>query len=275
MVRAGLKLFGSLPIDTTSALGGRIARATGPRLGISHRARRHLQLVSPHMPAHQIGTIVRGMWENLGRVAAEYPHLKNIAARVELVGAEHIRRALARGKPIIYFAAHLGNWEVAPPVAARHGTPLNLLYRPLNNPWIDLLVRRCRHEEGALSFVPKGMAGLRLVMRRFAAGQHLGIIIAQKTRTGIPVPFFGREAMTTRAIAHLALKFDCAILPAQIDRVCGAHFRLTVHPAVDLSPTGDRKTDERAIIGRLNSLIESWIHHRPEQWLWLHRRWTD
>ena len=275
VVHAGLKLFGMLPIDMASALGGLIARAIGPHLGISHRARRNLQLVYPRMPAHQVEAIVRGMWENLGRVAAEYPHLKNIAARVELVGAEHIGGALARGKPIIYFAAHLGNWEVAPPVAARHGTPLNLLYRPPNNPWVDVLVRRYRPEGAALRFVPKGIAGLRLIVRRLAAGQHLGIIIDQKIRKGVPVPFLGREAMTTRAIAYLALKFDCAVLPVQIERVRGAYFRLTVHPPVDLSPTGNRKADVRAITERLSSIIESWIHRRPEQWLWLHRRWPD
>ena len=57
------------------------------------------------------------MWDNLGRVAAEYPHLRNIfvfepGGRVEAHGFEHVDRAVAAGRRIIVFSGHIANWEI-------------------------------------------------------------------------------------------------------------------------------------------------------------------
>jgi KDO2-lipid IV(A) lauroyltransferase len=89
------------------------------------------------------------------------------------------------------------------------------------------------------------------------------------------VPFFGRHAMTAPAPAQLALKFGCPIVPARVERLEGAHFRLTVYPPLNLAAGGDRQADIAAAMGQINALIEDWIRARPEQWLWLHRRWPD
>src|SRR5258708_34142063 len=71
-------LFSSLPLDVASALGGAVARAVGPRLGLSRRARRNLERAFPDMKPAEIEWVVRDMWDNLGRVAAGMPHLSRI-----------------------------------------------------------------------------------------------------------------------------------------------------------------------------------------------------
>ena len=68
-------LFKILPIDLASALGGWLGRTIGPRMPISERAVRNLSAAFPEKTPAEIGTIVRGMWDNLCRVVAEYPHL--------------------------------------------------------------------------------------------------------------------------------------------------------------------------------------------------------
>src|SRR6266403_1330587 len=108
----------ALPIDAASALGGWLARHIGPRLGISARARRNLGAALPELSSREIERVLRGMWDNLGRVAAEYPHLSRIRVfppdgRVETSGVEHLDRAIAAGRSVIIFGGHLGNWEVA------------------------------------------------------------------------------------------------------------------------------------------------------------------
>src|SRR5208282_2049930 len=108
----------ALPIDAASAFGGALARRIGPRLGISRRARRNLAAALPELSVAEIERIVRGMWDNLGRVAAEYPHLRHIrifppGERVETRGIEHLDRAIAASRPVIIFSGHLGNWEIA------------------------------------------------------------------------------------------------------------------------------------------------------------------
>ena len=97
----------------------------------------------------------------------------------------------------------------------------------------------------------------------------------QKMNDGIPVPFFGRPAMTAPALAALALRFDCDVLPARAERLAGAHFRLTVFPPLPLPRTGDSHADAAALMAQVNAILETWIRDRPEQWFWVHQRWPD
>ena len=92
---------------------------------------------------------------------------------------------------------------------------------------------------------------------------------------GIPVPFFGRPAMTAPALAVLALRFDCDVLPLRVERLDGAHFRVTVFPPLPLRRSGEPHADVAVLMGRVNATLEAWIRDRPEQWLWVHRRWPD
>ena len=44
------------------------------------------------------------------------------------------------------------------------------------------------------------------------------MLVDQKMNDGIPVPFFGRDAMTAPALALLALRYDCAVVPIRMER---------------------------------------------------------
>lgn len=279
IVHAAFVLFRMLPLETASAVGGRIARAVGPWIGVTRRARKNLRRVFPEKTDQEIEAIIRDMWENLGRVATEYPHLSRMRAfppgnNVEVIGTEHVDAARARGKPLIFFSGHLGNWEISGLAAKQYGLPLHLIYRPANNPWVEEIFREGRGDIAA-GLIRKGAEGARAAMQVLREGKQLGILIDQKMNDGIPVPFFGRDAMTAPALARLALKFDCTVLPTQVERIAGARFRLTVHPPLPLERTGDLQRDVHAIMTRANAHLEAWIRNRPAQWLWLHRRWPD
>lgn len=92
---------------------------------------------------------------------------------------------------------------------------------------------------------------------------------------GIAVPFFGRPAMTAPALAQFALRFDCPVVPARVERLGGARFRLTIQPPLEIQKSGDRQADVLAAMTEVNRIIEGWVRDRPDQWLWLHRRWPD
>ena len=106
-------------------------------------------------------------------------------------------------------------------------------------------------------------------------GGHCAMLIDQKMNDGIPVPFFGRPAMTAPAIAQFARRLDCVLVPVQAERVKGAHFRITVHPPLELPRSDDRTADEQAMMVSINQFVEQWVRAHTEQWLWLHRRWAD
>jgi Kdo2-lipid IVA lauroyltransferase/acyltransferase len=270
--------LGLLPIDWASAMGGAVARWIGPFLGISKRARINLRRAFPELPKHEIERIVAGMWDNLGRVVAEYPHLREIrvfakSGRVETYGFEHVDRAVAAGRRMIVFSGHLANWEIAALAAMQYGIRVTQIYRAANNPLVDRQIARFRGDRG--EFVPKGALGARRAFTALSRGEHLTMLADQKLNEGIPVRFFGRPAMTTTALALLALRFDCDVLPARVERLFGAHFRLTIFPPLPLPRTGNREADVAALTSEVNAGIEAWIRERPEQWLWVHRRWPD
>ena len=270
--------FAALPLDCASALGGATGRLIGPFLGISERAWRNIRCAFPGSSESEIAGITRGMWDNLGRVTAEYPHLRKIrvfepGGRVETHGFEYIDQAVAAGRRMIIFSGHLANWEIGMLAAVQYGISVSQIYRAANNPLVDRMITRFRGDAGEL--IPKGAGGARGAIATLRRGAHLTMLADQKMNDGIPVPFFGRPAMTAPALAALALRFDCDVLSARVERLDGAHFRLTVFPPLALPRSGNSHADEAALMTQVNAILESWIRDRPEQWLRVHRRWTD
>jgi Kdo2-lipid IVA lauroyltransferase/acyltransferase len=138
---------------------------------------------------------------------------------------------------------------------------------------VDRMIRRFRGNAGEL--IPKGAVASRRSIAVLRRGAHLTLLADPKMNDGIPVPFFGRAAMTAPGLAALALRFDCDLLPARVERLDGARFRLTVFPPLPLPRSGDLHADIAALMAEVNETLEGWIRDRPEQWLWLHKRWPD
>jgi KDO2-lipid IV(A) lauroyltransferase len=265
-------IFRLLPLDAASATGAWVMRRLGMRFGISNVARRNLALAFPEKTAAECERILQGMWENLGRVIAEYPHLHHIWNRVEIIGGEHILQVQTGGKPAIFFGGHLANWEVCPMASRRLGLSLHLVYRKPNNSGVDGLLRHAR-SAGATGHIKKGAEGARQIISILKQGGSIAMLMDQKLNEGVGVDFFGRKVMTAPAIAYFALKLHCALLPVQIERLKGAHFRMTVSPPLTVAVSGDKEKDILDILNQVNTHLETWIRAHPEQWLWIHRRW--
>ncbi len=278
-VAVAFGFFGLLRLDTASALGGFIARSIGPGLPISRLALANIRRAMPELADDEVKRILHGMWDNIGRVAAEYPHLHEFCCyeggRIEVVGAENIDLMREDGMGGIFFSGHLGNWEIGALSATQRGVPLAQAYRAPNNPIVDRLIRAIRDRAIAGERHAKGREGGRRLARSLLEGGHLGMLIDQKQNEGIPVPFFGHEAKTMTALATFALKNRFPVVPARVERMGGAHFHITLLAPMELPDTGDKEADVFETMRRVNALLESWIRERPEQWLWLHRRWPD
>lgn len=277
VVAAVIAVFGCLPVDWASALGASIGRTIGPRLGASRRALQNLRRAMPENSDAENRRIIRAMWDNLGRAVAEYPHLAQICApgsgRVEIVNGEAVTRILTGDQPAILFGGHFANWEVGPSMIHRlMGSSLLSVYRAANNPWVDRLLRRRMVSRRA---VAKGAEGGRDLLRHLRQGGHVAMLVDQKQNDGIAVRFFGQDAMTAPAIARLGQRFRCPIVPVRVERLGGARFRFTVTSEIAVLDTGDATADVLATMTRVNAIIEEWVRLRPEQWLWLHRRWPN
>lgn len=272
-------LFRLLPLDWASALGGALGGLIGPLLPVHRRGLDNIARALPELSEAEARRTVRRMWRHLGRVAAEYPHLHRFSVdtpggRVELVGRTHLEEARRTTGGGIMFTGHVGNWELSGLAPVRSGIPMLAVYRAANNPFVDRLIERFR-DAVAQHRVPKGADGAREMVRALGAGKCLGLLVDQKLNTGIPVPFFGRDAMTAPSLAALALKYDCPVWPLRVERMAGASFRVTVYPRLAMPQAGTRDERIHALMAAVNRTLEDWIRERPEQWLWLHRRWPD
>jgi len=273
---AVLGFFAALPVDWASGLGGFLARSVGPYLKVSNVARRNLARTFPEKSAAEIETIVTEVWDNLGRVAGEFPHIDWLMRnRVELIGRENLELLRDDGQPGLFVAAHLGNWELAATTAVMQGIPIILVYREANNPWVEKLYRRYRAHAAPGGQIAKGPEGAREIMQALKSGGHVGMLVDQKMNDGITVPFLGREAMTAPAVGRFAVRFKCPVVPARVERLKGAHFRVTICPPLDHTLCGDAHQDTLNLMTVINDQIGAWIRERPGQWLWLHKRWPE
>lgn len=274
-----LGLFRLVGIDAASALGGRLGRLVGP-LAASKQgvARRNLEACFPGIGEGEVRRITGEMWESLGRFLGEMPHLQDLdvwtSERVELRVAPETDALIHPGVRAIYFNAHYGNWEVPPLVAMQRGVALTIVYRRASNPWSERQIQHWRNRRGPGGhWVPKGRESARALVAALAGDGSAGIMADQKLNEGLPIPFFGRDAMTAPAIAELALKYDVPLVPVRVDRLKGARFRVSVMAPLAVPRSGDRRQDVRAILVAINETFEDWIRERPGQWLWMHRRW--
>ena len=272
-------LLGVLPVGWASALGAALGGAIGPVLPVHRQGLDNLTRALPELSPADVQRCARHMWRHLGRVAAEYPHLHRFSVdasdgRIELVGRAHLDEAKRSDSGGIFFSGHIGNWEIAALTLEQGGIRATIVYRAANNPIVDRMISRFR---GTVMqhLVPKGRDGARKLVRALGAGKHVALLVDQKLNSGIPVPFFGRDAMTAPAVATFALRYDCPVWPIRVERLEGATFRVTAYPKLAMPEEGTREERVRAFTIAINRTLEGWIRERPEQWLWLHRRWPD
>jgi KDO2-lipid IV(A) lauroyltransferase len=267
------------PVNASN-LGGWLARGFGPMLAVSKVADANLRHAFPEFPDAERARIIRAVWDNLGRTAAEMPHLAALrrcpaGPGWEIEGEAHIEKLRSAGGQALFFSGHLGNWEMILPIAAGLGFPVSGFYRAASNARANAIIQSLRQQALGRHVVmfAKGAQGARAALTHLQEGGSLGLLVDQKMNDGIAVPFFGRAAMTAPAIAQFALRFHAPILPVHVLRLGPARFRMICEPPLDIVRTGDKKTDTATILLAVNATLERWIREKPESWLWLHRRW--
>ena len=267
--------FKLLGVDWASATGGWILRHIGPHLAKHKAAQKHLQRVFPDMAPARQSAILSAMWDNLGRVFAEYPHLHKLGDRFVIEGKSHLNEILNNGEPAILIGGHFANWEAYGVLAAHMGMPLNLVYRRPNNMYVDKLLIHARSRGGAVQHIPKDISGAKTMAQVLKDKQYLGILLDQKFNEGVEVPFFGETVRTAPYAIQMARRFDCPVYAVRIERTGGAHFKVSIESPLNIKHTDDAQADVSQALKEVHEFFESWISTRPEQWLWLHNRWTS
>ncbi len=266
-------LLGALPLETASAMSGRLWRWAAPHLKRHRRAIDNLALAYPETGAAARERIAAAMWDNLGRTFAEFFHIARLI-REERIAFEPLERfeAIARGGPCVICAMHMGNWELLAHFSSRFGVPLAGVYQNLTNPLVDkwLFERRAPLYPGGL--YGKTPATARALLRLARAGGYPAFLADQRAGNGVLVPFFGRPARSTDFPALIARSLRRPLYAARILRKPGVKFSVRIE-RVEVPHTSDREADIRAATANVQAKFEEFVREAPEQWMWAHRRW--
>jgi KDO2-lipid IV(A) lauroyltransferase len=259
-------------------------RTIGPRLKEHRLGRANLVAAFPDKSPSDIESILRGVWDNLGRVAAEFAHLDRLRILEppkEPVGdivytpetEEGFHRLRLDGKPALIFAAHLANWELPALIAAKFALNATILYRRLNiGAASDAVIALRQGSMGTL--VPTGLDAPFKLVRTLESAGHVAMLVDQHYVNGVDVTFFGRPCKANPLIARLARHVECPIHGTRVVRLPDRHrFRADLSPPIEPRRDAQGKIDVQGTMQEITSVIEGWVREHPDQWLWLHRRW--
>ena len=171
------KLFN---INKSSNQIGFLARKYGPKLGISKRANQNLKNALPNLSKEQRSEIIRGMWENLGRTAAEFFNIKTLIKernRINIKGIEILRDNINNGA--IYVSAHIANWEIIPIAIKEADKQVGAVFRESNNYFFNKWMIQQRKLITKHQF-PKGPSGTNEILNFLKDNGSVAMLVDQK-----------------------------------------------------------------------------------------------
>ena len=188
-------------------------------------------------------------------------------------GRENADRVRAAGRGVVYVTGHFGNWEFYGVAFGWLGEPVGVVARPLDNPALETRLTAFRTRSG--NTVISKRRALQDILRLLRQGAGVAILVDQNVQEqdGIFVEFFGRLAATTTVAAALAVKTGCALLPVHCEALPDGRYKFVYGRPLEWTTTGNRQDDIARLTQALTTVIEGWVRERPEQWLWMHRRW--
>jgi Kdo2-lipid IVA lauroyltransferase/acyltransferase len=270
--------------DKTANFFGRAAHFIGRRLREDRIGRENLKAAFPEKSPEEIEKILAGVWDNLGRIGAEFAHLDHIwdydadhpekPSRIEFSPrSKELFDALRDdGKPAIFFASHIGNWELPALGAVAHGLDCAILFRRPNSEAADRAIERTRAVKMG-TLIPAGRDAPFKLGQALQNGQHVAMLVDQWFTNGVDVTFFGRKTKANPTLARLVRQVECPIHGVRIIRLPNHRFRAELSEEVKPVRDASGQIDIQGTMQAVTDVVEGWVREYPDQWLWLHRRW--
>jgi len=221
--------------------------------------------------------IIQTLFQNLGKGFAEVIKIyfglgRNIIESVTFEGIEHFQTARSKRKGVLFITGHCGNWELLAIASARKLSPVSVVARAMNNPYLNRVIEKARRTHGNRIIYKK--AALKNILRALRSNEAIGILMDQAVlaREGFVIDFLGRGAWTTKMPALIARKTGAAVLPAFIHRTEYGHI-IRIFPEVQLLHEDDKEEQLKKDTKKFSSYVEEYIQQYPSEWLWIHRRW--
>jgi len=265
------KIFG---LKIASNLSSSLFIIFGPLFRSKKLIKENILRAFPSINTKDLNKIHTNMWGNYGRILSEYVFLKDFRKseskhKLEIIGQDILDEIKKEGKPVIFISGHFNNFELMAMHIEKSNINLAVIYRPLNNKFLNFIMERIRKKYICKKQIKKGTAGTRQLLSYFKKNYSIALMIDQRVSQGIKSNFFKNEAYTTTIPAQFAKKFNCKIVPIYIERINKINFKLTISKPLKYSNVNTIED----ITLNLNQFIEKMILKNPDQWIWSHNRW--
>ena len=267
-------LFKILGLNISSALGGKLFEKIGPLFRSKKLIHSNLKKAFPDISLDHLNGITKMMWNNYGRVFAEYMFIKKFREdrsnkNIIIEGQEILEDIKKKNKSVVFISGHLSNFELMAMHIEKSGIKLSAIYRPLNNIFLNKIMERIRKKYICKYQIKKGIGGMKKLMHLKKLNYSTALMIDQRVSQGIRSDFFNQKALTTTIPAQLVKKFKIPIVPIFIERIDNINFKIVIKNPI----TFDNEETTKTITDKLNLVLEKMISYKPELWIWSHNRW--
>ena len=266
--------FKILGLNISSALGGKLFEKIGPLFRSKELIHSNLKKAFPGINLENLDKVTKLMWNNYGRVFAEYMFIKQFREDVTnkniiIEGQQILEDIKTNNKSVVFISGHLSNFELMAMHIEKSGIKLAAIYRPLNNIFLNKIMERIRKKYICKYQIKKGLGGMKKLIQLKKLNYSSALMIDQRVSQGIKSEFFNQNALTTTVPAQLIKKFKIPIVPLSIERINNINFKIVIKKPIIF----DNEETTKSITDKLNLELEKMIIYKPEQWIWSHNRW--
>ena len=267
-------IFKILGVRFSSFLGGKLFQIIGPAFRSKEIINNNIKRAFPDLNSKEINKIKSSMWNNYGRVFAEYIYMKNfrhgnLSKNISIEGEDILANIKKQNQKVIFISGHFSNFELMAMQIDKLDLKIGAIYRPLNNIFLNKIMERIRKKYICNNQIKKGIGGLKELIKLNNEGYSTALMIDQRVSQGIKSNFFNEEAFTTTVPAQLVKKFNIPVVPIFIERYEGIKFKMKIFKPVHFSVEDSIEN----ITADLNKILEKMILDNPNNWIWSHNRW--
>ena len=267
-------IFKIIGPDLSSSISGKIFELIGPFFRSKAIIYSNIKKGIPQIKSENLKEITRSMWNNYGRLFAEYMFIKDfrfgkLSKKIQVEGQEIIDQIKKNEKQVIFVSGHFSNFELMAMYLEKSGIKLSAIYRPLNNIFLNGIMENLRAKFICKYQIKKGLGGIKKLISLKKKNFSTALMIDQRVSEGIFSNLFNQKALTTTIPAQLVKKFSLPVVPVYIERITGLNFKISIQNPIHFSKEDSIET----ITLKLNQTLEIMILRKPEQWIWSHNRW--
>ena len=267
-------IFKIIGIKNASSLSGKIFEIIGPYFRSKKTIDTNIKKAFPNIENENLNKLKKSMWNNYGRVFAEYTFMKNfrtgnLKSKIKIEGEEILNDIKMLNKQVVFVSGHFSNFELMAMSIENKGINLSAIYRPLNNIFLNKIMENIRTKYICRKQIKKGIGGLKNLIKLKNKNYCSALMIDQRVSEGIFSDFFGEKAKTTTIPAQLVRKFKIPVVPIFIERIKDQNFKIIIKKPIKF----EDNESTQSITNKLNRTIEEMILEKPENWIWSHDRW--